>query len=225
MKERYDSHPFWGGHSPLSTLAGGSLLILASSRFSFALVSAGSLFWVYCLSSLAIFAARPILPQKGKQWVFIFLSAIIGSLYLLILWFLSPILVLNTFFFLILSPVCCIASGLFDRIWSASAGQGDAPVAPTYSPDIGAVLFRSFTEAWVLAALILALSLVREPIGFASLSFPGGVQGIVTLFSAETDGFFPIRIAVSSAGALILLGYGIALYKQFRGKYTHEEKR
>ncbi|GHV92352.1 hypothetical protein AGMMS50268_28550 [Spirochaetia bacterium] len=223
MKADYDAHPFWGSASPLAALSGGCLLILASSRLSFALINAGSLIWVYCLTSLTIFAARPILPQKGKQWVFIFLSAIIGSLYLLILWFVSPLLVLDTFFFLILSPVCCIASGLFERMWPVLEGPRGSTRFP--SPEIAEVFSRSFTEAWILAALILALSLIREPIGFASLSFPGGVHGIVTLFSAKNEGFFPIRLAASSAGALILMGYGIALYKRLRWQYVHEGER
>jgi hypothetical protein len=250
MKASYDTHPFWGGHSPLSSLAGGSLLILASNRFSFALVCAGSLLWVYCLTALVVFTARPILPQKGRQGLFVFLSALIGSLYLLLLWFMSPLLVLNTFFFLILSPVCFIASGLLERIWpgdlarsvpadreevtdrgsppgyrkGAQRGIPDTRISggsfAVHSPGIEEVLARSFSEAATLGILILALSLIREPIGFAVFSFPGGVQGIVTLFSAEEEGFFPVHIVAASAGALMLLGYGIALFKQLRGQYS-----
>jgi hypothetical protein len=83
------------------------------------------------------------------------------------------------------------------------------------------VLARSFSEAAALGVLIIGLSLIREPIGFAVLSFPGGAQGIMTPFSAVREGFFPIRIAASSAGALILLGDGIALFRRFRDQYFH----
>ncbi|GHU94620.1 hypothetical protein FACS189479_07590 [Spirochaetia bacterium] len=214
MKVPFDAHLFWGAHSPLSTLAGGSLLILASSRFSFALVCVGSLLWVYCLTVLAIFAARPILPKRGKQGILVFLSTIIGSFYLFFLWFMSPLLVLDTFFFLILSPVCFIASGLMERIWPSDSGE----------MDIKEVLVRSFSEAAALGVLILALSLIREPIGFAVLSFPEGARGIAAFFGAEEEGFFPVRIATSSAGALILLGYGIALFKRLREQYFHKEE-
>ncbi|GHV63492.1 hypothetical protein AGMMS49587_13700 [Spirochaetia bacterium] len=226
MKEplnSYDFHPFLGGNSPLATLMGGSLLILASSRFSFALVCAGSLLWVYCLTALAVFAFRPILPIKGRPGLFVFLSAIIGSFYLLILSFLSPLLVLNTFFFLILSPVCCISSGLLEWIGLGEPADGAAPQNSEF-PEIEAVLIRSFSESAALGILILALSLIREPIGFAVLSFPGGAQGIVTLFSAEEGGFFPVFIAASSAGALMFLGYGIALFRRFRGQYFRQEE-
>ncbi|GHV02448.1 hypothetical protein FACS189485_02840 [Spirochaetia bacterium] len=215
MKVPFDSHSFWGAQSPLSTMVGGSLLILASSRFSFALVAAVSLLWVYCLTVLVIFAARSILPQKGMPGLFVFLSAIIGSLYLLLLSFFSPLLVLDTFFFLILSPVCLIASGLLERIWPEN---GSAKL------NLETVLVSSFSEAAVLGLLILALSLVREPIGFAELSLPGGAQGIAAFFSPEEEGFFPVRIAASSAGALILLGYGITLFKRLRGQYLHGEE-
>ncbi|GHT70420.1 hypothetical protein FACS1894110_21970 [Spirochaetia bacterium] len=214
MKQPFDSYPLWGAHSPLSTLAGGGILILSSSRFSFALVSAGSLLWVYCLTALVIYAARPIFPQNGRQGLYVFLSAIIGSLYLLLLWFISPLLVLDTFFFLILSPVCFIASGLLERLGLENYSE---------PPKIEAVLARSFSEAAALGVLSLALALIREPIGFAVLSFPGGAQGIVTLFAAEEEGFFPVRIVAASAGALVLLGYGIALFRRIRD--FHEEGR
>jgi hypothetical protein len=226
MKMPFNSHPLWGALSPFSTLVGGGLLILSSSRFSFALVSAGSLLWVYCLTALVIFAARPLLPQKGRQGLFVFLSAIMGSLYLFVLWFISPLLVLDTLFFLILSPVCCIASGFLERIWpeELSAGAADTGSA-AYSGESGleGVLACSFSEAAILGLLILALSLIREPIGFGVFSFPGGAQGIVTLFGAEEEGFFPVRIVAASAGALILLGYGIALFRRIRD--FHEEGR
>ncbi|GHV52494.1 hypothetical protein AGMMS49579_09860 [Spirochaetia bacterium] len=214
MKQSFDSHPLWGTHSPLSTLVGGGILILSSSRFSFALVSAGSLLWVYCLTALVIYAARPIFPKNGRQGLYVFLSAIIGSLYLLLLWFISPLLVLDTFFFLILSPVCLIASGLLERLGLENNSE---------PPEIEAVLARSFFEAAALGVLSLALALIREPIGFAGLSFPGGAQGIVTLFSPEEEGFFPVRIVAASAGALMLLGYGIALFWRIRD--FHEEGR
>jgi hypothetical protein len=173
------------------------------------------LLWVYCLTALAVFAARAFLPKQGRQGLFVLLSVIIGSIYPLLIWFLSPLLVLDTFFFLILSPVCLIASGLLGRIGLE---------ADSKKPDITEVLVRSFSEAAALAVLILGLSLIREPIGFAVLSFPGGAQGIVTPFSTVTEGFFPVRIVASSAGALILLGYGIALFKRLRKQYFHEEE-
>jgi hypothetical protein len=215
MRTPFDSHAFWGVQSPLSTLAGGSLLILASSRFSFALVCTGSLLWVYCLTALVVFAAYPVLPYKGRRGLFVLLSALIGSFYLLLLSFLSPLLVLNTFFFLILSPVCFISSGFLERM---------LPDDGSKRPAIKDVLIRSFSGAAILGVLILGLSLIREPIGFAALSFPGGAQGIVTPFSAVDEGFFPLRIVASSAGALILLGYGIALFRRLRDQYFHGEE-
>jgi hypothetical protein len=71
------------------------------------------------------------------------------------------------------------------------------------------------------ASPIVSFSLVREPLGFLSLSFPGGAQGIVKIFSSEKEGFFPILIVSVSSGALLLLGYGVSLYWYLRSKSGH----
>jgi hypothetical protein len=50
-------------------------------------------------------------------------------------------------------------------------------------------------------------------LGFMALSLPGGAQGFIELFNAsdKTD-FFPIRTLATVSGALLLLGYIIALF-------------
>ncbi|GHU50599.1 hypothetical protein FACS1894200_10150 [Spirochaetia bacterium] len=69
-----------------------------------------------------------------------------------------------------------------------------------------------FQEAGIIALLMLALSLIREPIGFAALSFPGGATGIIELFSASEADFFPVQVFTASAGAFLLIGLGIVIY-------------
>jgi hypothetical protein len=54
-------------------------------------------------------------------------------------------------------------------------------------------------------------------LGLGTLSIPGGAQGIVEILgSADKDAFVPARILSASAGGLLLLGYGTALYRYFR---------
>jgi hypothetical protein len=190
---------FWGCWSPLASLIGGSILILSSGRLAFALVAAGSLLWVYTLSALAHGSAGRILPQKGKIWILTLLVSVIASIYDLCLWFISPFLVLETFFVLFLVPICCMASGILDR----TAGLEPADI-----------LTKAYSEAAALSALIIVFALIREPLGFCTLSLPGGSEGIFFLFIAEEEAFFPIRVIAATPGALFLLGYGIVLFRR-----------
>jgi hypothetical protein len=112
---------------------------------------------------------------------------------------------MGTGFFLFLVPPCCVGSGVFKRLESL---------------DQAGALSRSLLESLVPGGLIVALSLIREPLGMGSVSFPGGVQGIVEISGGEYGGFFPVRIFAVSGGGLLILGYGIALFRYFRSFHT-----
>ena len=202
MKSRLESHLFWGPHSPLSALGGAGLIIMASGRVSFALISGITLIWVYGLSALVYSGSRPILPVRGRMIVLLFLSTFLCGIFLFLLSLLNPLLVIGMEFFLLLIPVCCLGSGLFNGTESVYPGE---------------LVTRALLEAVVLAVIILAFALLREPLGMGTLSLPGGVQGIVELFSPDDDGgFIPVRILSASAGGLLLLGFGISLFRYFR---------
>jgi hypothetical protein len=190
---------FGGRWSPLASLVGSSILILASGRLAFALVAAGSLFWVYTLSALAHGAARRALPEKGRKWILVLLVSTIGSVYILSLWLISPLLALETFFILFLVPISCMVSGILERTESLSPAD---------------IMTGAYSEAAVLSALTIIFSLIREPLGFCTLSLPGGPEGIFFLFVAEEEAFFPVRIIAATPGALFLLGYGVVLFRR-----------
>jgi hypothetical protein len=209
MNSPYQSHLFWGTFSPLASLTGGGLLVMATGRLAYAIVAAGALVWTYSLSALAFFPGRRVFPERGKNPVLVFLSAFIGSIYLLLLCFASPILGMETFFFVSLTPLLCTGSGLFERINSL---------------DLDEAVSRAFGEAAVFGGLLIAFSLIREPLGYFSLSLPGGVHGIIKIFSSEEETFLPIHIIAGSAGALLLLGYGVSLYRSFRSRQIPMEK-
>jgi hypothetical protein len=173
---------------------------MASCRLAFALAAAGALLWVYMLSAFAASAADVIFPKKGKSVVLLFLSSFIGSLYLLLLWFLSPLLGAQIMFITLLVPLVFTGSFAHKR-----ANPGDALEAAA----------KACSEALTLGLLVVAFSLIREPLGSLSLSLPGGVQGIVRIFSFEDGNFLPVRVVSSSAGAFILLGYGMGIYYRF----------
>jgi len=202
MSRRFSSHLFWGSHSPLSALTGAGLIIMASSRFSFAILCAGALLWVYGLTALVFSASRQIMPNRGRKLILLFLSAFFCGIFMLLIGFINPLLILGTAFFLVMVPPCCLGSGFFEASESFPVDE---------------VLYRALLEAAVLAGIILAIALIREPLGMGTLSLPGGVQGILEVFDVrKEDTFIPIRFLAASAGGLALLGYGTALFRYYR---------
>jgi hypothetical protein len=172
---------------------------MASCRLAFALAAAGALVWVYVFSALAASLAEAFFPKRGKPVILLFLSSFTGSLYLLLLWFLCPLLGAQMMFIAVLVPLVFTGSGVWERVNSGDALE---------------TAVDACSEALVLGLLVVAFSLIREPLGFLSLSLPGGAQGIVRIFSFEDGNFLPVRIVSSSAGAFIILGYGTGIYRR-----------
>ncbi|MDR2630832.1 MAG: hypothetical protein LBC60_07920 [Spirochaetaceae bacterium] len=208
MKEAYKNRLFGGIRAPLSSLTDMVFLIIASGRTAFALIALGALVWVYGMTVIGISLGKPIIPQKGKKILHVFLSAFFGSLYLMILNFLNPLLALECTLFVILAPVSCISSEIINRVESMEPEDA---------------LAKTLLEALALGILIVALALIREPFGFGSLSIPGGTLGIIELFNRDTGGIIPLRIVSSSSGAFLLLGYGMALFRFYRKRADKAE--
>jgi hypothetical protein len=197
----HPGHLFWGGHAPLSTLSGAGLLILASSRTAYAILVLAALLWVYLLTVLAVGFARPILPEQGRSLVIILISTVLDSMFLLIVSVINPLAAMEITLLILLVPVYLMSSELIPRL---------KPL------DMENALIQAFSEALVFGLLIFALALIREPLAYGSLSVPGGPLGILELFSTGEKRFFPVRIVGSTAGALFLLGYGIAFFRRFK---------
>jgi Na+-transporting NADH:ubiquinone oxidoreductase subunit NqrD len=192
--------------SPLAPLSCVSLLLIASGRLAFAIVAVVGLVWVYVLTALIVSAAKPILPKTGKNIVAVFLMGFIAGIYLFLLWFVSPFLTMGSLYITLLIPCCFISSNTFKNVESA--------------PVINAVS-SAVRDALMIGVPIIGLSLIREPLGFKSLSFPGGGQGIVELFGdSREDDFLPIRLLAGSSGAFLLLGYITALFINMKRRYT-----
>ena len=209
MNRRLRSHVFWGSYAPLSTLTGAVLLVLASTRLAFAIFCAGAILWVFGLSALAYFLARDFMPGRGKLVILIFLSSLISSVYILLNSLLNPLLVQTCWFFLVLVPPCCVGTGLYEQLEKLEPEES---------------LPRVFLEAACLGLLIVAFSLIREPLGMGSLSLPGGSGGIFEIFSIDDgESFFPVRILSASSGALLILGYIVAAFRYFRSRYSTED--
>jgi hypothetical protein len=210
--ERLRGHPFWGRHAPLATLTSVALLVFSSGRTAYALITLGALLWHHGLFVLALNAARPIFPRKGRGVAEFFLSGILNSTYMLFLFLLNPFLALETFLYCLLVPVYGYVSRLPGRLENR---------------EVEDAVIDAAAEALSVGVLAVALALIREPLGYGSLSLPGGSGGIVNLFVSGESPYFPIRIFASSAGALVLLGYGVALFnrlKEFKLASEHDRE-
>jgi Na+-transporting NADH:ubiquinone oxidoreductase subunit NqrD len=198
---------FWGTNAPLSTLAGAGLMIMATSRLAFAITLAGAIVWVNVLTMLIVSFGKPLFPQKGRELLWVFLAGSLGSLYLLFFYLVNPFLAMEITFLIALVPLFCIGSGICRR-------------AASLEPE--AAILKAFLEALVLGGILIALALIREPLGFGSLSLPGGLKGMVVLvFSGSV--YFPVRIIANASGGLLLLGYGLALFRSFKARYSGGE--
>ena len=194
----------------LTCLSGAALLIMASDRLAHAIAVSGALIWVYSLSSLAAYAGARFLPQRGRTLLLAFLTSFFAGAYLLLLWILSPLCALETFFVISLIPMFCMVSGILKQLETQSMDD---------------VLLDFFSEALMLGGLIVIFALIREPLGYLSLSLPGGARGMILLFSFSTESFLPIHVIASSCGALLLLGYLLGLYRYLKIKYTPREDK
>jgi hypothetical protein len=186
-------------------------MIIATSRLAFALGAAGALVWVYTLTALILGSAKPILPKKGLPVLRLFLISFLGSLYMLIFHCINPYLGMETTFLFLLCPLSCAGSGICRRI-------DGLPLRKS--------ILKAFLEALVLGGLLIALSLIREPLGFGSLTLPGGPQGLAALFALDSlTGalYFPVRIIAEASGGLLLLGYILILFRQLKDRFARKE--
>jgi hypothetical protein len=207
-------HSFWGSLSPLGGLTGAGILIMASGRLSWAITVAGSLFWVYGLTalsfaSLEIAGKKKILPVNGRGIFFICLAAFFSSIYLLLFWLLCPFAAMEVFIPLLLVPLFCASPDFVQQMQSLTEGA---------NIDIFENLSDAVSQAASLAGLLIAFSIIREPLSYCTLSFPGTYHGLITIMYFKAGTFFPMSIFSSSAGALLLLGYFICLYQYWKGK-------
>jgi hypothetical protein len=200
---------FHGNTVPLISLSGAALLILVSDRLAHAIVVTGALVWVYCLSTLAAYFGVKIFPRQGRIVLLTFLTSFIAGLYLLLLWMLSPLCALEVFLVISIIPLFCMGSGIFPQLESLS---------------LETTVSAAFSEAMILGALLIIFALIREPLGYLSLSLPGGAQGMILLFSVTGESFLPIHLITSSCGALLLLGYFLGLYRYLKAQYKLPEE-
>jgi len=217
----YRQSYFWDSDSPLGNLTGLSLLIMGSARLSWAVTITGSLIWVYGLTSFTFSALskninKKFFPMNGRSSLLTVFASLWGSIYLLLFWLLSPLAALEIFLPLMLVPLYCASSGIGKQITNLKED-------PQY--DIYDNISEAIYHAFILSALLIIFSFIREPLSYSSLSFPGSYRGMIMIFQFNDSDFFPVRLFISSAGALILLGFFAGLYQYSKNRIFPGEKK
>jgi hypothetical protein len=184
--------------SPIALLSAVSLIIISSSRLSYAIISSLSVIWMYCISVIVINCSRKIFPLIYNNLLSVCLFSVLGSVYYLVLYLLNPFLALETELLITLTSILCFSSGINERVSGMSLKNS---------------IYRAIYESVVIGIFLLALSLVRETLGFGALSIPGGDYAIYELFNFDMYYPLPVRIIASSAGALLFLGYIFIVFK------------
>jgi hypothetical protein len=128
---------------------------------------------------------------------------------------LCPFAAFEVFVPMLLVPLFCAESGIYESIQATV----QAPHA-----DIESCVSEAGSKTAVLAGLLVAFSIIREPLSYCSLTFPGTYQGMVTIMYFRAGSFFPAGIFTASAGALLLLGYFISLYQYCKNIFAPGEK-
>jgi hypothetical protein len=207
------SHLFWGIHSPLSAFTGVGLIIIASGQIASALICLVALLWTNALTLFAAGVGRRVLPEKGRDAILVFVASFACFLFYFFLSLVSPFRAMENALCMLLCPAFLLASGLYSRV---------------HEYDTPEMVFQAVSEALVLGVLILALALIREPLGFGSVSLPG--FGLIRFAGALSEAppesrlpLEPVGLLKLSSGALIILGYGVALYRHRRNLYTNQE--
>lgn len=197
---------FWSADGPLASLACTGLLVVSSGRLAYALVTGTALVFVYLCSLLTLWAARPLVSARIRGAVSVIFSSFFATVYFFILSLLSPLLAEECSFFLALCPIVFVASGLADR----SARDSLSETAG-----------RATLESASILALIVGFALIRESLGYGSLSLPFR-EGLVSVIGSGEDSPFIVHSVSSTIGGLILTAYAVFAFRKFRARETDE---
>ena len=214
-----NQYSFWGSLSPLGGLTGAGLLLISSARLSWAVTTSLGLIWVYGLTTITYAFLSTTLnakffPQTGRIPLFTCLASFFATLYLFMFWLLCPFAAFEVFFPILLIPLFCAGSGIVEHLKPQDENA--------HNDDIFDNVSDAVSQAAVLSGLLIAFSIIREPLSYCCLSFPGGNSGMITIMYFKDGPLFPIGIFAASAGALLLLGFFICLYQYCKSIFSME---
>jgi len=200
MKDDRNAGLFWGSEGQLSSLSCFVLLFAVTSRMAHTILISIVIFLIFPITSVVLKSSTILIPPRHDFFIrIIVVSALtaIASRLFSIPW---PLTVRDCAFYLGAIPLCYVSGSYKLRFESTS----------TLS-----TLVLSAKDALVFSTLAFAFALVREPFGYGALSVPGP-DGVVEFFGLNAVSNLGARFASAGAGAFILIGYIVALYRKIR---------
>jgi hypothetical protein len=197
-------------HRPLTALSATALLIVASSRLAFAIIALVNLAVVYLFTALISETLKRVrifkqsgheiwlFPRKNQKVACLFLANFIGCLFFYAHYCIYPLLAMETIFITLFVPIF---------VYLENAGEKYSSMPPLR------VAKTCFFESIYLGILIVIIALIREPLGYATLSLPGGDNGIIELFNKDNGFPFRVEIIALSSGAFLLIGFIMTIFR------------
>jgi Na+-transporting NADH:ubiquinone oxidoreductase subunit NqrD len=204
-------------YRPLTTLSAAALLIVASSRLAFAIIALINLVTVYLFTVLISETMKRVrifkqssqeiwlFPKKNQKIICLFLSNFIGCVFFYVYYCISPLLAVETVFITLFVPIFVYFEETGDK-------YADMPLSR--------VAKTCFFESIYLGILLIIIALIREPLGYATLSLPGGNEGIIELFNKDNNFPFNIEIISLSSGAFLLVGFIMVIFRILERRKT-----
>ncbi|GMO54298.1 MAG: hypothetical protein Ta2G_13210 [Termitinemataceae bacterium] len=174
------------------------LIITATTRTAHAIVVFGALLWVFIFCTALQYLVTKTMNGKSKnerlsksriKILNILISSFVASVFYLLLFIVNPFLAMESVLWIMIIPVLYCASPLLHEVETEDT------------------LTKVLTQTISLGMLIMLIALIREPLGYAALSIPGGTQGIIELFNIAGEYPLPVQVMSNSAGAFLLLAY------------------
>jgi hypothetical protein len=178
--------------NPLQLLSGAALLLLSTLRTAYAVTTVAALFFVVFCSLIVLHALKKLLPRGSKKIITVFVQSFFLSVFIFILFESNPFLAQNLILPLAFLPVFCASSSVFNNLTNFSVKD---------------MSLRALTEAVLWSVLLIVMAIVREALGFATVSVPGGAEGITVFFQTENPNPYPPRFFLSSAAVFILFAF------------------
>jgi hypothetical protein len=197
-------------HRPLTTLSAVALMVVASSRLAFAIIALVNLVFVDLLTVLIAETLKRVrlfkhskheiwlFPKNNQKFAHLFLSNFIGCLFFFVHYCISPLLAIETLFIALFVPIFAYSEGIGEK-------YEDLPLHHAAK--------NCFFESICLGFLTIIIALIREPLGYATLSLPGGNGGIIELFNKDGTFPFTIEIISASSGAFLLIGFIMIVFR------------
>jgi hypothetical protein len=199
-------------YNPLVPFFALPLILTASVRLSFAIIASLNLFFVYFLTFATFTGIEKlmkvlnqdrttplsILPNKNVVFITMLLSTFFSAIFYFLLSLFNPLLAIETQFFIIAVPM----------VASMQKSINKKENMPFYGQ-----LSKCLSGCLYFIIVLMLLSLIREPLGFATLSVPGGEKGIVELFNNESTSPYAVQIVPLASGVLFILGLALAAFR------------